>query len=383
MLVPMRAAFRASRRAASAAACVVVASLAPVGQARAAAAPPAESAPVNWELFRSLWLKDVPRATPDEPMLGAYNGQKAAAYLDDVAVEWARQNQCGTCHTTVAYLMAQPALQGLADHGAYQEVRAAAAAFAGDLAAKKTGISTIIVAATVAAFTVGDPAAGQGLPADTRALFDYLWATQERNGSWVVRADGLLPFLERDPRYLTLLVALALGYSPDRYLEEPAARAGLTRLEAYLRAHPPLNMHEKAVLLWASVRTPGLLDSARQADYSRALLQLQKSDGGWALPSLGQWPRHDGAPNDAAGPSDGYATALAALVLCESGARGSAPVRRATGWLREHQRLSGRWYTRSLFSDGFQNYLSNMGTAYAAMALHSCDAAAGSGANDR
>lgn len=47
-------------------------------------------------------------------------------------------------------------------------------------------------------------------------------------------------------------------------------------------------------------------------------------------------------------------------------------MKRAPGWIQQHRRESGRWYTRSLYSDRFQNYLSNMGTAYAVMALNSC-----------
>jgi len=357
----------------------ILAMAATLGVARSAcAAPPlAEDAPIDWDVYQKLWLKGVPRATPDEAVLSAYDEQKARVFLDDVALKWARQNNCGTCHTTVAYLMARPLIGDPKDRAAWNEVREAAAGFAAEEALKKTGISTIIAGAAVAAFTVGDSAAGRSMQPDTRALFDYLWASQEGDGSWVVRADGLLPFLERDPRYLALLVALAVGYAPGHYYEDPAASAGFARLQGFLRNNPPGNAHEKAVLLWASVRTPGLLSAAEQADYERSLLALQMPDGGWALPSLGTWARHDGAPNDPWGASDGYATALATLVLCERGyGVDSEAVGRGVAWIQKHQRVSGRWYTRSLFSDGFQNYLSNMATAYAVMALRSCRAAA-------
>jgi squalene-hopene/tetraprenyl-beta-curcumene cyclase len=90
---------------------------------------------------------------------------------------------------------------------------------------------------------------------------------------------------------------------------------------------------------------------------------------------MGTWPRHDGAPNDPHGPSDGYATSLAALALCESGyGKSTAPLRSAIAWLERNQRASGRWFTRSTYSDRFRNYLSNMATAYAIMALDSCGA---------
>lgn len=336
---------------------------------------PSEQAPIDWKLFQSLWLKDLRRSTPEERILPVYSERKALSFLDGVALKWTRQNRCGTCHTTIAYLMARPQAGGPVNQAALTEVRSTVSAFASYEAAKQTDISTIIAGAAVAAFTVGDAARGRPLQRDTRELFDFLWKSQESNGSWVVRAEGLLPFLERDPRYLALLVALAVGYAPDRYYDDPSARTGFAKLRGYLHDNPPENVHEKAVLLWASVRTPGLLSSEQQADYERSLLALQKPDGGWSLASMGSWPRHDGAPNSPTSASDGYATSLAALALCQRGYTvKAAPVQHAVTWIQHHQRVSGRWYTRSMFSDGFQNYLSNMGTAYAVMALGSCAA---------
>jgi hypothetical protein len=123
----------------------------------------------------------------------------------------------------------------------------------------------------------------------------------------------------------------------------------------------------------------GLRQDARIAVGSRAsgiekdLLKLQNADGGWTLPALGRWPRHDGAPNDPKGPSDGYATGLTTMTLCEAGYRlQDRPIRNAIAWIETHQRTSGRWFTPSTYSDQFKNYLSNMGTAYAIMALKSC-----------
>ncbi|MEY4376496.1 MAG: hypothetical protein RJB26_1046 [Pseudomonadota bacterium] len=339
-----------------------------------AEALPSEQAPIDWKLFQSLWLDGVPRATPEEPRAAAFSEETATHFLDDVALRWVRKNQCGTCHTTVSYLMAHPQFGRGQQDPVRDEVRAGASAFALNEAQQKTGISTIIAGAAVAAFTVGD-APGSELPADTRALFDYLWTTQRPDGSWGVDADGLLPFLERDPRYLALMVTLAMGYAPKEFREEKVPAAGLERLQGFLRRNPPDNLHDQAVLLWASVRTPGVLTPKQRTGYLRSLLALQRADGGWSLPSMGNWKRHGGTPNPKNGPSDGYATALATLALCETGTGTSmAPAQRGVQWLRTNQRESGRWFTASLFADGFQNYLSNMATAYALMAMHSCDA---------
>lgn len=345
----------------------------PTGQA---ASPAYDQSPVDWAALQKMWLKNFPRATPAEPMLGAYSEDKAGAFLDDVSLRWVRQNRCGTCHTTVSYLMARPLIGNASDRGAWNEVRASVSGFAAEHIRAHSPGTTFFAGSTVAALAVGDAAADRPLQADTRALFKYLWTSQAGDGAWDFPQESALPFLERDRRYLALLVALAIGYAPGHYYENPGERDGFAKLQTFIRSNLPENVHDKSVLLWASVRTPGLLSGKEQAAYARSLLDLQKQDGGWSLPSLGTWPRHDGAPNDPASDSDGYATSLAALVLCQRGySTKDAPIASAVTWIRRHQRISGRWYTRSLYSDRFQNYLSNMGTAYAIMALSSCRAA--------
>jgi hypothetical protein len=339
----------------------------------AASSPAYDPAPLNLEGLQKLWLKDLPRATPDEALLDSYTEDRAKHFLDDTSLKWARQNRCGTCHTTIPYLMARPLLGG-ADLAAWNEVRASVSDFASDRIAKHAQDAAFIAGPTVAALAVGDAPSGRPMQSDTRALLDYLWASQGSDGAWAVPQQGLLPFLERDRRYVAFMVALGLGYAPGHYFEDPRARDGYAKLRGFIRSNLPSNVHDKAVLLWASIRTRGLLSEEEQQDYTHSILALQRDDGGWALPSMGSWPRHDGAPNDP-NVSDGYATALATLVLCQRGyGIKDVPITRAVAWIQRHQRVSGRWYTRSLYSDYFQNYLSNMGTAYAVMALHACGA---------
>jgi squalene-hopene/tetraprenyl-beta-curcumene cyclase len=344
--------------------------------AAARSSPIYDQATVDWDEYEKLWLKDLPRASPEEPLLATFSQDKAKDFLDSTALKWARQNHCGTCHTTVAYLMARPLIGTSGDLAAWIEVRENVKNFASDRIAKQSPLAPFIAGTAAAALTVGDTVSGRGLQPDSLALFEYLWASQGPDGAWEIPQSpkyGLLPFLERDPRYLAFMVALGVGYAPGRYYEDPSARAGFAKLQGFIRNNLPSNVHDKSVLLWASVRTPGLLTTQERTEYLRSLLALQKEDGGWALPSLGSWPRHDGAPNDPLGDSDGYATSLAALVLCQQGySVKDLPVKRAVTWIQQHQRASGRWYTRSLYSDRFQNYLSNMGTAYAVMALTSC-----------
>ena len=114
-----------------------------------------------------------------------------------------------------------------------------------------------------------------------------------------------------------------------------------------------------------------MLQVALQPGIGR-LLALQRDDGGWNLPSLGDWKRLDGTPNDKGAPSDGYATGLVVYVLRQSGMDvEKEALRRGVDWLKSNQRASGRWYTRSLNADR-AHYTTNAGTAFAVMALKAC-----------
>jgi squalene-hopene/tetraprenyl-beta-curcumene cyclase len=129
------------------------------------------------------------------------------------------------------------------------------------------------------------------------------------------------------------------------------------------------------MLLWASTRLDGLMTSEQRRSTIDRLRSLQQPGGGWCLPSLGNWKRHDGTPNDPRAPSDGYATGLAVFVLRQAGVPATDPaIRRGVAWLLSHQRASGRWFTRSVNTDKY-HYITHAGTAFAVLALRACDVA--------
>jgi squalene-hopene/tetraprenyl-beta-curcumene cyclase len=103
------------------------------------------------------------------------------------------------------------------------------------------------------------------------------------------------------------------------------------------------------------------------------LLVLQQADGGWSLPSLGDWKGFDGRENDPKAPSDGYGTGFVVFMLRQAGVPAKdAAIQRGIGWLKTHQRASGRWFTRSLNTDR-AHFITHAGTAFAVMALTACD----------
>ena len=126
------------------------------------------------------------------------------------------------------------------------------------------------------------------------------------------------------------------------------------------------------MLLWASSYVDGLIGDGEKKATIKKLLSRQKKDGGWALPTLGDWTRGDGGQQDLE-TSDGYGTGFAIFTLRRAGvAADSSAMQRGIHWLKSHQRESGRWFTRSLNKDN-KHFISHAGTAMAVMALSACD----------
>jgi squalene-hopene/tetraprenyl-beta-curcumene cyclase len=169
------------------------------------------------------------------------------------------------------------------------------------------------------------------------------------------------------------VAALGVGYATDGYSSTAGALAGIERLRTYFSKNPAPSFHHRVMLLWASTRVDGLMTSAERRATIVRLRELQQVDGGWNLPSLGDWKRHDGSTNDPRAASDGYATGLSVFVLRQAGVPASDPcLKRGVAWLLSHQRASGRWFTRSLSSDQ-HHFITHAGTAFAVLALRSCE----------
>jgi squalene-hopene/tetraprenyl-beta-curcumene cyclase len=106
------------------------------------------------------------------------------------------------------------------------------------------------------------------------------------------------------------------------------------------------------------------------------LRQIQRPDGGWSTPGLlADWQgleRLDGKPHDTQ-TSDAYATGFAIVVARQLGASPEDPqVGRGIQWILRNQRESGKWYSRSPAKDS-RHYFTNLGSAFAVLALQSCD----------
>jgi squalene-hopene/tetraprenyl-beta-curcumene cyclase len=322
-------------------------------------------------------------SSPAEPGAEMLSMAKSAEFLDTATLAWIDRQKCASCHTGFPYLMAR---RLIGDAGAagplkvrkFFEDRVAAWDRGGKGKGYLQGFGPVRqtegiteVVAIAATLAIDDAQTTGRLQPATRQALDRMWELQQPDGSWAWNKTSLPP-LEYDDYYGVVYAALGVGQAPEGYAVSAAAWEGVARLRAYMKKTPPPNLHHRTWLLWASVKLDGLMTPMERDETVLELLSLQRADGGWNLPSLGDWKRRDNSVNDKRAASDGYATGLVVYVLRQAGVPAKqVAIQRGADWLKTNQRASGRWFTRSLNQDG-GHVITNAGTAYAIMALTAC-----------
>jgi squalene-hopene/tetraprenyl-beta-curcumene cyclase len=351
----------------------------------ACASAAAPTAPASTAVAPAAVIPHFPAPPSWQTRAAAYLDQRA---LDDVArpprVDELEQNlDCtATCHTTQPYLLVRAALPG--GEAALDRVRSSIEARVAavtdwstatpwfgkpgsKLAIRSLGAESVVEAVALAE---GDLARRRPLSASSLRAMDLMWRHQRADGAWDWFDFHYEPW-ETGDDCGAALAASFVGELPAG--ERQRARPQVERLAAFVRgrladaANPP-KLHQKAVLLWASDRWSGLLDDASRRALAGELVARQRPDGGWSIATWGSGKLAD--PN---GASDGYATAVATLALCEGGLD-PASAKRGLDWLERSQRADGSWAGKSLNSDGKINALfeADMATAYAVLALTRC-----------
>jgi squalene-hopene/tetraprenyl-beta-curcumene cyclase len=368
---------------------------------------------VCWHTESSAAGPNDPKATAkhlnllETKIASSWDQKAAAAYLDQRAswwMEWpksARDHEtfCVSCHTAVPYALSRPALRKPlaesvpsanerrlldnvtkrvrlwkevepfykdADRGAYKS-------------AESRGTESVLNAVILAS---KDAQTGY-LTHDTLTAFDNMWAEQqttgEKKGEWLWLRFANEPWEADDSDfYGATLAAVAVGTAPGNYRATREIQNSLKMLREYLNresaAQTPIN---RAVLLWASAKVPGLLEPEKQKAIIDEVLAKQQPDGGWSLSSLvGAWKRNDGTPQEAK--SDGYATGLITFALQQAGIpRDNAQEKLALAWLTANQnKKEGFWLSYSLnknvehhMSPNTALFMNDAATAYAVLAL--------------
>ena len=324
-------------------------------------------------------LPAFPKPSSEEPIAKNWSREKAATFLGSAGLRWLQQKNCMACHTGYPFLMAGPSFgpkpnAGLVKMREYLEGRVAR--WDSGVESDKPepgdeGITEVVATATTLAFH--DAQTTGKLHPLTRKALDRIWTIQQDDGAWDWNKHRLPP-LEYDDYFGAVFAALGVGVAPEGYTRSTSAKEGVAKLREYLAKHPAPNLHHRIWLLWASLGFDGLMTEAEKQQTIKDLLALQRPDGGWNLPSLGDWKRLDESANDKNAASDGYSTGLVIYVLRQAGvSRTAESINSGVHWLETNQRESGRWFTRSLNADR-DHYISNAGTAFASMALNACEA---------
>jgi hypothetical protein len=226
----------------------------------------------------------------------------------------------------------------------------------------------------------------------TRTAFSNMWTLQisggEATGAWSWLQFGMEPWEANDSSYYgAALAAIATGIAPENYRSSSGIATNLNLLRDYLKRNgDKQSMMNRVILLWASVKLPGLIDSEQQKLLIREIEERQQSDGGWAL-SPDAWPggwswhsilrrrlRSDWTRQNSG--SDGYATGLITFVLQEAGMTAQDPsVKSGLSWLASHQsQTDGSWPSTSLTkrrspSSVAGPFMTDAATAFAVLAL--------------
>ena len=332
-----------------------------------------------------------------------WNPRAAAAYLDGRAAWWTTWNNaardqgtfCVSCHTTVPYALARPALRAALAERQPTAVEGQVWANVGKRVAlwkdvapfysdqrnglPKTSESRGTEAILNALILASRDAVEQRLSDEARAALGHLWPLQMKtgplNGAWAWLNFGYEPWESNDGAfYGATLAAMAVGSAPQSYASSQEAHDGVTLLQAYVQREvsrqPTMN---RLMAVWASTRLKSLLPSDQCRDLIQTALALQRDDGGWSMASLGTYKRRDDTNLETT--SDGYATGLVTLVAQEAGFSDDARVRNGLAWLERNQNpQTGQWPAASLnkqrdLSSDAGRFMSDAATAYAAMSL--------------
>ena len=198
----------------------------------------------------------------------------------------------------------------------------------------------------------------------TDALVHYLAAMQRGAGNWAGHGVDRAPIQDGDFSRTAMAVRMLAVYGMPGRQAELAGRVG--RAANWLAAQTPQSTEDRVMQI-LGLKYAGAKPEVQQ-QRTKELIALRRPDGGWAqTPWL---------------TSDAYATGQVLYMLHETGAteKNSAAVRRGVDFLLKTEKEDGSWFVKSramkiqpYFQSGFpynhDQWISEIGTAWAVMAL--------------
>jgi ankyrin repeat protein len=330
----------------------------------------------NREVIAALTASDAhegspyapPRRAAPAPRTAAQAVQSGTALLQRVSTEFFKQSGCVGCHhqpvTTMAVSAARASGIHVDEAAARDHIQAIHVL---SMSAQEPMIERLdLGGATDPPAYILLALAAAHFPANavTDTLAGYVAGGQRRDGTWRIGGNSRSPIQEGVIGRTALAMRALQNYGP------PGRKAGfdtqIARARDWLAAAKPDTNDDSAMQLLSLHWTGGTSDAVEGA--GRALIALQRDDGGWAQNR-----------NLA---SDAYATGESLWALMESGVlKTSDPVYlRGVKYLLDTQWEDGSWYVRSravklqpYFQSGFpydhDQWISSSATGFAVMAL--------------
>lgn len=335
--------------------------------------------------------------TADEPKVKVFGPdtiKAAARYLDDGALCWVREKTCVNCHTTGPYLSERPAWSkqlGMPLEEVLEDfVKTVPEKINPQKEAEKDGIKYYGGSYTSIWRSMGlaewDKYITGKLSAHTERSLQEMFVRQSANGSFVSFGEVEIPHITTDFE-LTLQAARVVTTAPGwlANLKDTELLGRVDKMKAWLREAQPKNDFDRILRLQLAHYMPELVPQA-QRDAALVLLSAkQHADGGWSLrdmSAINDWhfKMSDTVLNlinslpDAAKPeSDAYMTAFAIVLMRQNNIPvNDERIQRGLTWLKQEQRVSGRWWMQSLYRGNY-SYITYIATAQALKALALCD----------
>ena len=325
----------------------------------------------------------VPPARVDEPVI-SLSLDKAAEHLKQGSLAWSQQKNCVSCHTNGTYLFIRPALSRSLgapsdDSREFFVSQLKTLSEVGSRKMKRSGTRPAQVIYIAAGLAEWDANLTRKLSPETDQALRLMFEMQNEDGTW--HSLTCWPPFESSAFQEAHMAAMAVASAPgwiSSLAEDDELRAKITLLKKYIRETEPPHEYTRVLKLWTALRLEGILDADQQAEIVKLIRTKQKPDGGWSIRQFAtpeQWGSGNRAgklreePEFTTQPSDGHMTGLALLILQEAGATSDdAQLVDGLNWLRQNQRESGRWWTRSLNTDKW-HFITYSGTAYPLLAL--------------
>ena len=322
-------------------------------------------------------------ARADEPMRESFSLTAAKEYLAQSSQAWTEKRNCVSCHTNGTFMQLAPTLgpmfkEQVEQHRKFVVLESSKFKRA-PATAIKSGRKPTQLAYVANGLAAYDEVQGK-LSAETKETLDLMLTVQSEDGSYS-NLDCWPPF-ESSSYHGATVAAMALVTAPG-YLSQvsEAQQKQIDVLQNYLQKTKPPHDYGRLLLLQVGIKWKGLISDELQQETIAMILKHQQKDGGWAMRTFatpetwGGGSRKDklnAEPNKDAPASDGHQTGLAIMLLRESGTPADHPaIQAGIKWIKSNQRESGRWWTRSLNTDG-PHFITYSGTFYPLRALQLC-----------